>query len=77
MIAASKRTKLSLRRYMKSSSDLAALNPFETHVILLDTILSNWRLYIAYLTKEVTEQARIIIYVVAAIPDIRCSLIRC
>lgn len=44
---------------MKSSSDLAALNPFEKHLILLDALLANWRPYIVYLRKQITEQARV------------------
>lgn len=59
MIAASRRTRRSLRRYTESSPDLAALNPFETHLILLDSLLSNWRPYIAHLTKQITDQVKI------------------
>ena len=60
MVAASRRIKVSLRRYIQSPLDLAATNPFEAHLILLDTILANWRPYIVHLTKLVTDQARIL-----------------
>lgn len=54
-VAIPKRTKLSLGRYVRGSSDLTALNPFETHLIILDTILANWRPYIVYLTERINE----------------------
>ena len=56
MISASVKIKDSLDKYVSSSENLAALNPFEIHVILLDTALGNWRSYIIYLTEEVSKQ---------------------
>ena len=58
LVAVSERTKRSVGKYVEGSSDLATLNPFEIHVIILDTSLANWRLYIIYLTEQVTEQVR-------------------
>jgi len=58
MIAASKRTKRSLDRYVRSCNNLASLNPFEIHVIVLDTALENWRPYIIALTERVMQQVR-------------------
>ena len=58
MIAASKRTKGRLHRYIKSTQDLAELNPFEIHLMLLHILLGNWRPYIAHLTEQVTEQVK-------------------
>lgn len=34
---------------------MTALNPFEIHLIILDTSLANWRPYIVYLTEQITE----------------------
>ena len=56
MIAASRRTETSLDRYIKSCEDIAQLNPFEIHLILLDTALANWRPYIVDLTERITQQ---------------------
>ena len=58
LVAASKRTKRSVRKYVEGSSNLTALNPFEIHLIILDTSLANWRPYIIYLTEQITEQVR-------------------
>lgn len=56
LVATSKRTKHSVGRYVRGSSDLTALNPFEIHLIILDTSLANWRPCIVYLTEQITKQ---------------------
>ncbi len=56
LIAASRRAELSIDRYIKSCVDMAALNPFEIHLIVLDTALANWRPYIVSLTERITQQ---------------------
>lgn len=57
MIAASKRTETSLDRYIKScEDDIVELNPFEIHLIVIDTALANWRPYIVGLTERITQQ---------------------
>ena len=56
MISASTKIKNSLKEYAKSSENLSALNPFEIHVIILDTALGNWRSYLIYLTEEISKQ---------------------
>lgn len=56
MVAASKRTETSLDRYIKSCEDITQLNPFEIHLIVLDTALANWRPYIVGLTEKITQQ---------------------
>ena len=58
MIAASERTQSSLDHYVGSCTDLASLNPFEIHVLVLDSALTNWRPYIIALTEEITHQVR-------------------
>ena len=58
IIAASKRTETSLDRYIKSCEDIAQSNPFEVHLIVLDTALANWRPYIISLTERITQQVR-------------------
>ncbi|KAL9002194.1 MAG: hypothetical protein Q9188_004864 [Gyalolechia gomerana] len=47
----------SLNGYINSFENLSALNPFEIHVILLDTALGNWRSYIIFLTEEISKQS--------------------
>lgn len=59
LVASSRRTKRSVGKYVRGSSDLTALNPFEIHLIILDTSLANWRPYIIYLTEQITEQVEI------------------
>lgn len=56
MISASTKIKDSLNNYVRSSENISALNPFEIHVILLDTALGNWRSYIIYLTEQISKQ---------------------
>ena len=58
MIAASDRTRTSLDLYAKSCTDLALFNPFEIHVLVLDSALANWRSYIIDLTERITRQVR-------------------
>ena len=58
MIAASERTRSSLDLYVRSCTDLASFNPFEIHVLVLDSALANWRSYIIELTERITSQVR-------------------
>ena len=58
MIAASERTRSSLDLYIRSCTDLASLNPFEIHALVLDSALANWRSYIIDLTERITHQVR-------------------
>ena len=60
MISASPKTELCLDRYVRSCTDLAGLNPFEIHLIVLDTALANWRPYIVDLTERITEQVSLL-----------------
>ena len=60
MISASEKTELCLDRYVRSCTDLAGLNPFEIHLIILDTALANWRPYIVDLTERIMEQVRLV-----------------
>ena len=61
MISASQKTELCLDRYVRSCTDLASLNPFEIHLIILDTALANWRPYIVDLTERITEQVCLVL----------------
>ena len=56
IIAASTRTEVALDRYIKSSEKVAILNPFEIHVILLESVLENWRPYVIHLTQEISKE---------------------
>lgn len=60
MIAASQRTRASLDLYIGNAGsriDLASLNPFEIHALVLDSALTNWRSYIIALTEQITHQS--------------------
>ncbi|KAL2047080.1 hypothetical protein N7G274_001099 [Stereocaulon virgatum] len=72
MIAASRRTEICLDRYVRSCTDIAALNAFEIHVIVLDTALGNWRPYVIYLTERVAKQSENVL--VASIDEDESSL---
>lgn len=56
-MGASQRTEVRLDRYTRSIDDLTGSNPFELHVIFLDTAIASWRPYLVDLTKLVTHQA--------------------
>ena len=73
MIAASERIRSSLDLYVKSCTDLALFNPFEVHVLVLDSALANWRSYIIDLTERITLQVRML----ALLPFNSFSLISC
>ena len=61
LVAPSKGTKQSVETYVKQSSDLSTLNPFEIHLLILDGSLANWRPYIVYLTEKITEQVGVML----------------
>ena len=61
LVAPSERTKQLVETYVKESSDLLTLNPFEIHLVILDASLANWRPYIVYLTEQITEQVGIML----------------
>ncbi|CAD6565853.1 MAG: hypothetical protein ASARMPRED_008012 [Alectoria sarmentosa] len=54
---ASARTQSSLDLYVRSCTDLASLNPFEIHALILDSTLADWRSYIIALTERITYQS--------------------
>lgn len=56
MISLSEKAELCLDRYVKSSQNIIAENPFDVHLILLDTALANWRPYIVSLTEQINRQ---------------------
>lgn len=56
MISASQRAEQCIDRYVRSCVDLSPLNPFEIHLILLDTMIANWRPYIVSLTDRIRQQ---------------------
>jgi hypothetical protein len=42
--------------YMEASGDIQQFNPFEVHLLLLDTAMANWRPYLVHTTTEINEQ---------------------
>lgn len=55
LITPSRTAQLRLDRYVKTCPDLSARNPFEIHLIFLDTALANWRPYMVALTEGVND----------------------
>jgi hypothetical protein len=41
---------------MEVSGDIQQFNPFEVHLLLLDTAMANWRPYLVHMTTEINEQ---------------------
>jgi hypothetical protein len=56
LVTPSEAALLRLGRYVKSCQDLSLRNPFELHLLLLDTALANWRPYMVSLTESVNNQ---------------------
>ncbi|MCJ1379470.1 hypothetical protein MMC17_002571 [Xylographa soralifera] len=60
-IAASKTAELRMDRYIKSVDTMVDSNPFEIHLIILDTALANWRPYVIYLTVKIMDMSNLVI----------------
>jgi hypothetical protein len=58
LVGTSQRTEKALDDYTRSIEDLSASNPFELHLIFIDTAIASWRPYLVHLTKLVEHQAR-------------------
>ncbi|KAF2441712.1 hypothetical protein P171DRAFT_446551 [Karstenula rhodostoma CBS 690.94] len=57
LVGASQRTETRLDDYTRTIQDLSASNPFELHVMFVDTAIASWRPYLVHLTKLVTHQS--------------------
>ncbi|OAL48748.1 hypothetical protein IQ07DRAFT_85531 [Pyrenochaeta sp. DS3sAY3a] len=57
LTGASQRTERRLDQYTRSIEDLIQTNPFELHVIFIDTAIASWRHYLVHLTQLVTYQS--------------------
>ena len=56
LISASSNALRNLDRYIKGAKNIYSLNPFEIHLILLDSALANWRLYMINITENISKQ---------------------
>ena len=56
LIAASTSIESRLKEYLQIQPESQASNPFEPHVLLLDSALANWRQYLIWLTEKTNEQ---------------------
>ena len=65
LIAASNSTESRLKEYLQVQQNSKALNPFEPHILLLDSALANRRQYLIWLTEETNEQV------------LQCNSIKC
>lgn len=57
LVGASSRAEVRLDRYTRSIPNIQDANPFEIHLIFVDTVLTSWRPYIADLTKDIQQQS--------------------
>ena len=55
LVGASQRTEGRLDQYTRSVDDVIAANPFELHVMFLDTVIASWRPYLVYMTQLVLD----------------------
>lgn len=55
-LALTKRSEARLESYLRHEGEPGVNNPFETHLILLDTALANWRRYLGWLSAEITDR---------------------
>ena len=55
VVSASSNAESSIDRYIKSAGDLSGPCPFDIHLLVVETALSNWRPYIVHLTEEISE----------------------
>ncbi|KAF2625280.1 hypothetical protein BU25DRAFT_397208 [Macroventuria anomochaeta] len=51
LVGASQRMEGRFDQYTRSVDDVVAANPFELHVIFLDTVITSWRPYLVYITQ--------------------------
>ena len=42
-------------KYLQNVDTVVSSNPFEIHLLLLDTALANWRPYVMYLTVKIID----------------------
>ncbi|KAI9891459.1 MAG: hypothetical protein M1814_002778 [Vezdaea aestivalis] len=56
-IAASEMAEKRFRKYTSAHPDLYSVNPFELHLVFLDTAISNWQRYIADRMERVQKQS--------------------
>ena len=56
IIALSQRAQARLASYAEASGDICKYNPFEVHLLLLDTATANWRPYLVEIAAQINEQ---------------------
>ena len=56
VIALSQRAQARLKSYARASGDICKYNPFEVHLLLLDTATANWRPYLVEIAAQTNEQ---------------------
>ena len=54
IVSASSRTESFIDYYVRDFVDIASLNPFEIHIIFLDSVITSWRTYIMGLAEAMT-----------------------
>jgi hypothetical protein len=55
-VALSLRAQARLDAYLKATGNVAVFNPFELHLLLLDTAMANWRPYLVHLAAQTNNQ---------------------
>ena len=45
-----------LQDYMVSVDEMSYLNPFDLHLLILDTAIANWRPYLVHIATEISGQ---------------------
>jgi hypothetical protein len=55
-VALSLRAQTRVDAYLKANGNLSVFNPFEVHLLLVDTAMANWRPYLVYLAAQTNNQ---------------------
>lgn len=67
LVSAPLKIETCIDRYVQSVSNFHEVDPFELHVLILESVLTNWRPYIMYLAQKISQSADL--FSVASIDD--------
>ena len=43
-------------KYIEAAGNVKQFDPFEVHLLLVDTAMANWRPYLVYMATDINEQ---------------------
>lgn len=75
LISASSVALENLDRYIKAAKTVYCLDPFEIHLILLDTALANWRLYLISITEKISDMVSFDKFPSRPVSELMCDVV--